>query len=298
MKNQTHPSPAQAKPWPPPFTTSPKSPHTHTHTFVLLHGLGSNGDKFGHELLETGLSTSQKNLADAFPGAKFTFPTAKTRRVTALKRSRIPAWFDTFSLADRSLREDVQIDGLVESAEYIRAIVREEVEKVPARNIVLGGLSNGCAMSLMVLLSLEFPIGAYVGMSGRLPFRKDVEDILRNADATTDDVFGEEDALGEKSAACQALEFVRDLLSLDSRDTETGVSGAFLSTPVFLGHGAKDDVVPSRFGEEAAGTLTSLGMDVTWKCYPELGHWYQVPEEIDDILAFLTERLAHTISCD
>lgn len=32
---------------------------------------------------------------------------------------------------------------------------------------------------------------------------------------------------------------------------------------------------------------TGLGMDVTWKFYGGLGHWYRVEDEIKDILSFL-----------
>jgi hypothetical protein len=31
-------------------------------------------------------------------------------------------------------------------------------------------------------------------------------------------------------------------------------------------------------------------MDVTWKIYESFGHWYKVPDEIDDILNFLREK--------
>ncbi|KAF2646136.1 acyl-protein thioesterase [Massarina eburnea CBS 473.64] len=286
MAENAKATPAQRNTWPAPFIVEPQS--SHTHTFILLHGLGSNGEKFGRELLDTGISSSQKTLVDAFPGSKFIFPTAKKRRITALKRSRIPAWFDMYSLTDRSLREDVQIEGLVESSQYIRSIIIQEMEVLPAESIVLGGLSNGYAMSLMTLLSLEFPIGAYIGMSGRLPFRTDIDDTLRNADAPDDDMFSDESTTEKKHASSQALDFIRDIVALEQADG----TGNSLRTPVFLGHGAKDDVVPCRLGEEAARTLTSLDMDVTWKSYSELAHWYQVPEEIDDILAFLFHRLA------
>lgn len=30
-----------------------------------------------------------------------------------------------------------------------------------------------------------------------------------------------------------------------------------------------------------------LGMDVIWKAYQDFGHWYKVPDEINNILSFL-----------
>jgi predicted esterase len=286
MATQTKAKPAA---WPSPVVVEPQT--THTHTFILLHGLGSNGRRFGRELLDTGISSNKKSLADAFPGARFIFPTAKTRRVTALKRSRVTAWFDMYSLPDRSLREDVQIEGLIESSEYIRFLISQEADIVSTKNIVLGGLSNGCAMGLITFLSLEYPLGAYIGMSARLPFRPDINEIIRSTNDATDTVmFGEED-VEKKSSSAETLDFIRDLLSIDALDAEAEASEKLLSTPVFFGHGVKDEVVPCHLGEEAARTLQSLGVDVTLKRYPDLGHWYQVPEEIDDIMEFLSKKL-------
>lgn len=270
--------------WPAPLVIPPQT--LHTHTFILLHGLGSNGEKFGNELLESGVSSQKKTLRDVFPGAKFIFPTAKWRRSTAFNRAMLTHWFDTYSLDDRSLRADLQIEGLVESAKYIRTMLDQEMREVPTHNIVLGGLSQGCAMSLMVLLSLEAPIGAYVGMSGWLPFCRDIQGLLSDSTALDEnDPFGGDGAI-EQPPTTQVMVFVRDLLEIEA-EGELSTALGTPATPVFLGHGSKDDKVPYRLGKQAANALSLLGMQVVWKGYPELGHWYQVPEEIDDIVEFL-----------
>ena len=33
--------------------------------------------------------------------------------------------------------------------------------------------------------------------------------------------------------------------------------------------------------------LRALGYEVVWKLYPGLGHWYKIPDEIDDIVEFI-----------
>lgn len=58
-----------------PFTIEPTS-LTHTKTFILLHGLGSNGEKFGRELLDTGIASNGQKLQTVFSSAKLIFPTA------------------------------------------------------------------------------------------------------------------------------------------------------------------------------------------------------------------------------
>lgn len=74
---------------------------------------------------------------------------------------------------------------------------------------------------------------------------------------------------------------------MDSSET---VSLKCLETPVFLAHGKADEKIKSTFGENVRMALEALGMDVEWKLYPELGHWYKEPDEIDDILAFLNSK--------
>ena len=70
----------------------------------------------------------------------------------------------------------------------------------------------------------------------------------------------------------------------------TQASDANKSTPVFLGHGRLDPVLPYAAGERARDTLKSLGYDVTWKSY-QMPHSV-CPEELGDISAFLRRVLA------
>lgn len=37
-------------------------------------------------------------------------------------------------------------------------------------------------------------------------------------------------------------------------------------------------------------------MDVTWKVYEGFGHWYKMPDEIDDIVRFLQEKVGVPVS--
>jgi predicted esterase len=132
--------------YPDPYVVYQKGQHTQT--FILLHGRGSNGETFGAELLATGMSSSDQNLQGAFSGAKFIFPTAKKRRSTTHNRAMINQWFDIVSLDDPSYKKELQFSGLAESAQYIQDIVYTEMIAVGANRIILGGLSQGCAMAL------------------------------------------------------------------------------------------------------------------------------------------------------
>ncbi|KAK9268547.1 hypothetical protein L1049_000301 [Liquidambar formosana] len=63
------------------------------------------------------------------------------------------------------------------------------------------------------------------------------------------------------------------------------------SLPILLCHGRGDDVVPYKFGEKSSQKLSSTGFqDVTFKSYNGLGH-YTIPEEMDEVCAWLISRL-------
>ncbi|UNI22863.1 hypothetical protein JDV02_008710 [Purpureocillium takamizusanense] len=274
------------------YVVEPREPHSHTCTLILLHGLGSNGNKFGTELLETGVTSSGQTLTELLPGARFVFPTSKRRRSTAFGRSMLTQWFDIVRLADPSYLKERQLDGLAESAREIREIMAAELKRVQPQNLIIGGLSQGCAMSLAVLLSLEHSIGGYIGMSGYLTYQEDLESVIDD-EVDSDDPFarpsGSQDTAVESNAVkAQALE--RDLLDLDPLECASLEKTAH-QTPVLLGHGKADEKVPYALGEGAAQVLQNAGYQVEWKCYDDQGHWFKIPDEIDDICNFIASKV-------
>ncbi|OTA68433.1 acyl-protein thioesterase [Hypoxylon sp. EC38] len=286
------------------FVVEPTS--THSHSIIFLHGLSSNGEKFGTEFLETGKTSTGKKLPQLLPGTRWIFPTAKRGRSTAFRRSVLTQWFDVARLPDPEYRRETQLRGLSESTSAIREILSQEMSKVPPENIIIGGLSQGCAMSLAILLGLEHRLGGYIGMSGYLPFRSEIEDAVKETEGTEevdeDDPFatgGDDDGSDTEpeSPEVRALSFVRDLVGLEPLSNPTRETTASL-TPVFLGHGEVDDKRPVKQGEAAAKTLQTAGYEVQWKAYPDLGHWYKIPDEIDDIVEFIRSRVGWPIKDD
>ncbi|KAK1767887.1 Alpha/Beta hydrolase protein [Phialemonium atrogriseum] len=254
---------------PPPFVVDPTS--AHTHSLILLHGVGSNGEKFGRELLDTGATSDGLTLTQFLPNARFIFPTSRRHRSTAFGRSVLTQWFDIARLSDSSHRKELQLQGLAESARDILELLRpeQEMSKIPRANIVLGGLSQGCATSLSVLLCLDYCIGGFVGISGFLPFRDDIDEAVEEAVVDEDDPFSGGDD-GEH----------QDPAKPDRESTAQ-------STPIFLGHGSADEKVPCSLGEAMAATLEKADYKVELKVCHGLGHWYKMPDEIDDIVEFL-----------
>ncbi|KAK6540773.1 hypothetical protein TWF694_008163 [Orbilia ellipsospora] len=292
-----------ANPFPSPFVVEAQT--SHTHTAILLHGLGGHGEHFGTELIASATSSGQhRTLQEVFPGMKFLFPTSRRTRSTVFKRAKVNQWFDISSLDDRTHGEEVGIDGLAETSNYIRGLIQIEIENgIPAKCILLGGLSQGLAASLYTLLTLnpQLQIGAYIGMSGYFPFVKDIEKIIQGEedDIGSDDIFGTEDdeadstvaqqTKGETNLATQAVNFVRE--NIDLSPLEPSATLSCLDIPVFIGHGELDERVSLETGKRARDALQAMGMNVTWHQYANLGHWYKVPDEIDDIVEFIQQWL-------
>ncbi|KAL1858104.1 hypothetical protein Daus18300_010105 [Diaporthe australafricana] len=289
----------------------------HQQTFILLHGRGSWADKFGPELLQTAIQNSDQSslnhhkdeplfdkpahtsqtqkpavatLQTAFPHARFIFPTAARRRATIYKRARTRQWFDNWKLDPPATdREELQIDGLRETIEYLHQLLRTEIALVPggARNLVFGGLSQGCAASLIALLLWEGEdLGAFVGMCGWLPFAERLmaeicgeEDGQNNDDGDLDfnpfTVDGDDEISDGKvtTAAGRAVGWLRDELDLPSLALPSRVITAS-QAPIFLGHGVQDDKVSIALGRRASECLSVCGARVIWNEYDGLGHWY------------------------
>ncbi|KAI9688805.1 MAG: hypothetical protein M1822_001162 [Bathelium mastoideum] len=300
--------------YPEPFVVTPKSEHRQT--FILLHGRGSNGPVFGSGLLATPLAGSSLTLQEAFPHAKFVFPTASLRRARIYKRSRITQWFDHWTLDAPLQMQELQIDGLRESLAFVHGLMREEIDVVGSGNIVLGGLSQGCAAALVSLLTWSGePIPAVVGMCGWLPFHKMLQDGInhdkKNSEAAGDDSDGDDPFLRSQEDDGQHVFAEETSVDLGAAKVEIATNNCcsaivslfeeldmvppkimqmpFLKTPIFLGHGMQDEKVPIERGHEARDCLAAFEVDLTWKTYERLGHWYS-GELLADLTQFLKQK--------
>ncbi|SPO02702.1 related to lysophospholipase [Cephalotrichum gorgonifer] len=257
----------------------------HTHTAILLHGRGSTGEEFAEELFESNLS-SGTSLQDEFPGWRWVFPSSRSLWSTTFKEY-MPAWFETRSLTDPAARQDLQVPGIKESVTYLRKMLDQEIAMLggQSENLVLGGISLGGATAIWTLLShpplLTRGLCAFLGASTWLPFAADIKDVLSDSPRSTS---GYEH--GIPGFAEEMVASFRDDIH------QTGRRGSLLRTPVFFGHGNDDAYVDVELGREAADVLSSIGFNVEWRDYTgaeQEGHWLKVPEEVDDIRAFLNK---------
>ncbi len=203
-------------------------------------------------------------MTELFPGMKFIFSIAKKRRSTAFKRAMITQWSDIFFIGGsfKASRPPSGRAGRVSRIHLIRSQLGDGYD--PARELYSRGLSQGCAMALFVLLSFDFSLGGFGGMSGWLPFRTDIDEFVCSRDRCGEENVGgfsfcrkEEDV--EEIVSIQAVNLVRNVLSMDPIAVErSNASPSCLITPVFLGDGDNDEKVQCKLGKEAARKVIRL----------------------------------------
>lgn len=84
-------------------------------------------------------------------------------------------WFDIYSLTDPSQQEKIHVEGQKSSIQHICNIIEEEAERIHPSRIILFGISQGYAAGLYAPLASKYRLGGLVGLSGWLPFRRQLE---------------------------------------------------------------------------------------------------------------------------
>jgi len=212
----------------------PASDPAHGGAFILVHGLGDSG-----EGLEDIPDQFQKN--HKLSHMHWILPTATEHRDT-----QGTAWYMPHSLApvplDRpELAPEEDEMGLLKSVGYIESLIDACVNRgIPPQRIVLGGFSQGCAVSLLLdLTSSKYAgrLGGIVGLMGYLPL-----------------------------AEGRRLEDMRAVAGLPP------VHG---DVPVFLARGEQDQMIPARVWKQTLDKLSQLGIGsghLEIREYEELGH--------------------------
>ncbi|KAL1888306.1 hypothetical protein Sste5346_009630 [Sporothrix stenoceras] len=218
----------------------------HTATVIFAHGLGDSG----HGWASAVENWRRRQRLDE---VKFVLPHAPTIPITVNMGYKMPGWYDIASLGGSAdlLRENEDEAGMLDSRDYFRQLVQQEVDNgIPADRIVLGGFSQGGAVALFSGLTSLVKLAGIVGMSTYLPLTLKLESTyLPKAPA----------------------------INVNAQ------------TPILLCHGTVDPVLPFQLGRMSKDKLLSLGYPVEWKEY-QMPHT-AVPEELDDVEAFLHKVL-------
>ncbi|XP_015743556.1 acyl-protein thioesterase 1 isoform X2 [Python bivittatus] len=81
----------------------------------------------------------------------------------------MPSWFDIFGLAPDSQEDEA---GIKQASENVNALIEQEVRNgIPSNRIILGGFSQGGALSLYTALTTHQKLGGVIALSCWLPLR-------------------------------------------------------------------------------------------------------------------------------
>jgi predicted esterase len=139
-------------------------PHSGVHksTVIFLHGLGDEGSSWAAALAD---------MRHALPDTKFICPTAPVSPVTINGGHRMTSWHDIRNLNAIDDEGKEQFAGVEQSVDIVQRILESELAScpdVPARRIVLGGFSQGAAMSIRTGFTIAHRLAGIVAMSGYL----------------------------------------------------------------------------------------------------------------------------------
>lgn len=122
---------------------------------VFLHGLGADGNDF-KDLPE--LLNLDKGL-----GIKYVFPHAPVIPVTINGGMEMHAWYDILS---QDFEREIDVSSILRSKSLIHKLLNDLVkEGIPAENIVLGGFSQGGAISLEAGLHYSKKLAGLISLS-------------------------------------------------------------------------------------------------------------------------------------
>ncbi|KAI9208224.1 Phospholipase/carboxylesterase/thioesterase [Polychytrium aggregatum] len=153
----------------------------HSATVVFLHGLGDSG---------CGWEPIIQDLARQFPHVKWVLPNAPKRPITYNMGMITRGWYDKFRVPNK---EDGP--GIKQSAAAIRQLIQDEIDSgIPASRIVLGGFSQGSAMSLYTALTTDKKFAGVIALSGYLPLSKQILESHKDTNKETPFLLGHGDA--------------------------------------------------------------------------------------------------------
>ena len=203
---------------------------------------------------------------------------------------------------DPTEKQELQLDGIADSVAHTQSIIDEEIRRLHGRleHVVLGGISQGGSIALWTLIrhrQLGLRLGGFVATNTWLPFANNLKSVLsteENGSSRLTSKYIENSSDSTNSSSAKFDPFIRETIGLtDNKNTTLKTTAASLASqiPVFMGHGVDDASVDIKLGREAQQVLSLAGFNVQWKEYVDAdlnGHWFKIPEEMDDIYAFLS----------
>ncbi|KAB8231932.1 hypothetical protein ETB97_004830 [Aspergillus alliaceus] len=139
----------------------------HTATVIMAHGLGDSGAGW------MGLAQNWRRRG-MFEEVAFIFPNAPMIPITVNFGMTMPGWYDISKLGrDLDFEEILRTQdepGILRSRDYFNTLIKEQMDQgIKPSRIVLGGFSQGGAISLYSGVTNKEKLGGVFGLSCYLP---------------------------------------------------------------------------------------------------------------------------------
>ena len=183
----------------------------HTATVIFIHGLGDTGHGWAG-------AVENWRRRQRLDEVKFILPHAPSIPITCNWGMRMPGWYDIVSLAclpafpirirsrsapelltmglsaqhtidgnAESLRRNEDEAGILQSQAYFHELIQKEIDSgIPAERIVIGGFSQGGAMSIFSGLTARVKLGGIVALSSYLLLSLKFADLVPKPEANKD----------------------------------------------------------------------------------------------------------------
>merc|ERR1712187_322660 len=160
----------------------------HKYSIVYLHGFTCDG--YGYMLepehfyrpkakkktkskkkgasAKKGEAEDDEEEYEPIPGLKCVLPSAPRRKITAYHGEENLAWYDYLVDNDGECEDDLPMEEVEEQCRRIHALLDAEVAKVGAKNVFLGGASQGCGVAMHAGMTYPGELGALVGTMGHV----------------------------------------------------------------------------------------------------------------------------------
>jgi phospholipase/carboxylesterase len=133
---------------------------------IFLHGLGADGFDFKDIFTKP-----------QFNKIRFILPHAPYQPVTINQGYEMRAWYDLYDL---SFENDEDELGMERSSLCINKLIEDQISfGIPSEKIIIGGFSQGAAMSFYLGLKYPKKLGGIAALSGYLPLKDKLTDSLK-----------------------------------------------------------------------------------------------------------------------
>jgi phospholipase/carboxylesterase len=133
---------------------------------IFLHGLGADGFDFKDIFTKP-----------QFNKIRFILPHAPYQPVTINQGYEMRAWYDLYDL---SFENDEDELGMERSSLSINKLIEDQIYfGIPSEKIIIGGFSQGAAMSFYLGLKYPKKLGGIAALSGYLPLKDKLTDSLK-----------------------------------------------------------------------------------------------------------------------